>query len=960
MRLKSSNVLFFSILMFLNASVADTWIDPDTGWTWSYRIVGDTAELYNNGSAAVSPCPNGAVEMPDSLGGMPVISIGEGAFSYCTWLTEVQIPASVSNVGSRAFAGCTRLTGVAIPLCVTNIGYWAFGECEALTTIELFGGLRNIDDYAFYGCSNLTKVTIPNSVTRIGHKAFDCCNEALFDTTTIPGLKLLDGWVVGISDAFPEKLDLTGARGMAESALLRDDWTCPNLRSLVIPETFKIVPNYAFEGFASLTNAVIHSGVVDIGDYAFCNCSMLHAVELPDTLTNIGAYAFAYCERLSNATMSDSVRSIGEGAFYNCNGLTNVTIGSGLAQIGALAFLWNTNLTTFTVSPSNVHFSFENGLLVDKLAKKVVACPGGTVGEIVIPGGVVETGPYAVAYCPKLTRVLIPSSATNIAEGVFAECPSLLEIVVAEENSHYTVVDGVLYDIDMQTLVGCVGTKEGAVDIPETVRIIVAYAFSGCKRITEIHIPNDVTSIGGHAFEDCIGLKEVTIPGSASFVGPLVFFGCTNLMSVTIPQCVVWQEYGGQNILLVSYETSVVYDDQGNGFYVSGRVVPNVTLADGVLNVSDYAFYTCCGLKSVTMPNSVTNIGVRAFASCVDLESVIIYNSQATIQADAFRNCISLRSATLPGGAFQSSYYAAPGIPLSIRQALTNIVFCNGTTKIESLAGLADSTALKSVTIPSSVTRIGDSVFKDCAALTDIYFEGNAPDMGADVFLGTPRSLVVHVPEGSIGWSDDFSETLPSSWNGRRIAYVSDSGSGGSGSSGGGSSGEGTTASAQVALTVTNVVVHYVLNSIVPEMAVPVSGDTGFVTVVTEIKGGAVAVAESWATNYPGFTEKFGSDFSAALTKTSGKRDSQGNTLLVWQDYVAGTDPTDENDIFKASITLVDGVPQVSYTPELPEAETAKRKYTTYGKARLQDEEWSVVDGDAANYNFFKVTVEMR
>jgi hypothetical protein len=280
-------------------------------------------------------------------------------------------------------------------------------------------------------------------------------------------------------------------------------------------------------------------------------------------------------------------------------------------------------------------------------------------------------------------------------------------------------------------------------------------------------------------------------------------------------------------------------------------------------------------------------------------------------------------------------------------------------SSISSLA-FASCVGLKSITIPSTVTWIEDEAFAFCTSLASVTYLGDAPDVGINIYKGTPRSLVVHVPEGSIGWSDDFSETLPSSWNGRRIVYASDSGSGGYGSSGGGSSGEGTTASAQVALTVTNVVVHYVLNSIVPEMAVPVSGDTGFVTVVTEIKGGAVAVAESWATNYPGFTEKFGSDFSAALTKTSGKRDSQGNTLLVWQDYVAGTDPTDENDIFKASITLVDGVPQVSYTPELPEAETAKRKYTTYGKARLQDEEWHVVDGDAANYNFFKVTVEMR
>ena len=123
--------------------------------------------------------------------------------------------------------------------------------------------------------------------------------------------------------------------------------------------------------------------------------------------------------------------------------------------------------------------------------------------------------------------------------------------------------------------------------------------------------------------------------------------------------------------------------------------------------------------------------------------------------------------------------------------------------------------------------------------------------------------------------------------------------------------------------------------------------------------GNSIMTAQ-WMEQFPRFEEKFGNDFAKAVTAWTGKTDGTYAPMLVWQDYVAGTDPTDENDIFKASITLVDGVPQVSYTPELPEAETAKRKYTTYGKARLQDEEWHVVDGDAASYNFFKVTVEMR
>lgn len=52
------------------------------------------------------------------------------------------------------------------------------------------------------------------------------------------------------------------------------------------------------------------------------------------------------------------------------------------------------------------------------------------------------------------------------------------------------------------------------------------------------------------------------------------------------------------------------------------------------------------------------------------------------------------------------------------------------------------------------------------------------------------------------------------------------------------------------------------------------------------------SVRSEWAANYSGFAAKFGSDFAAALTKPSGKWDGAGNAMFVWQDYVAGTDPT--------------------------------------------------------------------
>ena len=162
-------------------------------------------------------------------------------------------------------------------------------------------------------------------------------------------------------------------------------------------------------------------------------------------------------------------------------------------------------------------------------------------------------------------------------------------------------------------------------------------------------------------------------------------------------------------------------------------------------------------------------------------------------------------------------------------------------------------------------------------------------------------------------------------------------------------------------VTVTNVSVQYVLNSIRPEFAIPATSDTGFVNVIAEVKGGVVAIPSSWAESYPSFESKFDSDFTKALSMKTGKKDGAGNDMFVWQDYIAGTDPTKPEDKFMASITVVEGKVTVSYTPELDDARKALRKYTTWGKKSLLDANWTEVqEGHEAEYNFFKVSVEMK
>ena len=76
-------------------------------------------------------------------------SIGDGAFEYCSNLTSITIPSSVTSIGGSAFKYCSSLTSITIPSSVTSI-----------------------ENYAFYGCESLTSITIPDGVTSIGDEAF--------------------------------------------------------------------------------------------------------------------------------------------------------------------------------------------------------------------------------------------------------------------------------------------------------------------------------------------------------------------------------------------------------------------------------------------------------------------------------------------------------------------------------------------------------------------------------------------------------------------------------------------------------------------------------------------------------------------------------------------------------------------------------------------------------------------
>ena len=102
-----------------------------------------------------------------------VTSIDRDAFSGCSGLTSIEIPASVTSIGNGAFYGCSSLETISvadgntvydsrtvIPDNVTSIDYVAFRDCTGLESITIPASVTSIYDDAFRGCTGLASVTI--------------------------------------------------------------------------------------------------------------------------------------------------------------------------------------------------------------------------------------------------------------------------------------------------------------------------------------------------------------------------------------------------------------------------------------------------------------------------------------------------------------------------------------------------------------------------------------------------------------------------------------------------------------------------------------------------------------------------------------------------------------------------------------------------------------------------------
>ena len=364
-----------------------------------------------------------------------------------------------------------------------------------------------------------------------------------------------------------------------------------------------------------------------------------------------------------------------------------------------------------------------------------------------------ENGSFSATCTVTITPALSDSEIFEVIDGVLVAYHGTGGDVVIPDNLGITKIGMALH----------VNSTITSVSIPEGVTQILDNAFNYCTGLTSITFPNSLETIGDQAFQMCTGLTSIIIPNSVKTIGAYAFSG--HFTSVIIPKSVATiGDFAFGSDMLTSIQVDAenpAYSSEGNVLYnkdktvlcqyAAGKSGTAFNIPSSVNTIGNCAF-NGCNLTSITISNSVKSIGDYAFQACQNLTSIIIPNSVETIGNCAFLFCGKLTFIDVD--AENSVYLSEDGILYNKNKTVLykypgskdgTVFNIPNTVKIIGNSAFGDCSNLTSITIPNSVTEIGDWAFESCK-LTSITIPYSVKSIGIFIFYSCDklRDIVVH------------------------------------------------------------------------------------------------------------------------------------------------------------------------------------------------------------------------
>ena len=521
------------------------------------------------------------------------------------------------------------------------------------------------------------------------------------------------------------------------------------INNIKLEGKFTNIPNGLYTGNENITEVTIPSTVTSIDERAFYNCKNLETITIPEKVTTLGSNAFASCLSLKQISVPGGIKEIGTGAFSGCQSLTSVTLSEGLVKIGKYAFNNDPLLETIQF-PSTLRdigqYAFQKDV---------------SITSVVLPEGMETIGDGAFLYCNNIAEVYLPKSLKGSSTISF-DSDQKVKVTLDPTasvwaNTWFLITgDGSVGELN---LVGTGPTVDfrfsnpfsikeyTKVKIADTITTIGNNMFNGAP-ITSIELSDNITSIGDGAFQNASNLATIQIPNSVTKIGTRAFNN-TVLQTISIGKNL---SEIGENVFDETPSLTKITVDNAN---------PNYLSEDGVLYTKDKSKLLCYPsskeAESYTIPSTVTSIEYGALNNLLKLDTLVAtnYSKQIILGANSKIRKLVVDATNSNGGktfaknlkeielvgegtmALSVSTYWADSL-----KSIAKITIHEGITSIRNLDGL---TALKEISIPSTITRIEEYSFSGDTSLPEITIPNTVTYVGAKAFGGWTESQTINV-----------------------------------------------------------------------------------------------------------------------------------------------------------------------------------------------------------------------